>query len=333
MKNQPLVTIITRTKDREVFLERAINSVLSQTFQDYEMVIVNDGGNEKTLDKLVTKYSKESRGRIRVINYAESLGAEGVWARANQGIRKSNSKYVVVFDDDDSWHKNFLKKTTEHLEKTGHMGVITQSDLIHERIEGSKIETIRREILFPSLRFINLYKMCFENFAWPASFLYNRNIFEDIGYYDEGMSGFGDWDFGLRFLVQYDIDYLYSEGSLSYYHQRPQASGVYQNSVFSDNQQRLENLMTNKYLRQDIKAGKFGLGYLINSVRKNQFDHDGLLRSIESTSVNQVDKITNIIEENNRKQEKILKDIYARQLTGRVYYKVRSMGRGKKSKQ
>jgi glycosyltransferase involved in cell wall biosynthesis len=298
----PQVAIITRTKDRPLLLERAIKSVLDQTFKDFSMVIMNDGGNARVVDTLVKAHDKKADGRIKVLHNSQSIGMQ---AAANKAIQSIDSEYVVVHDDDDSWHPEFLEKTIDHMDKTGAMGVVAATDLIVEKIEGKEITALSSERLFAGIKFINLYKMCFENYAAPISFIYKRSIFKKIGYYDETLRGFGDWDFGLRFLLHHDIEYLDSDRALAFYHQRPQTGDgdINKNSVFTDNQQYLENLMFNRYLRNDINSGKFGLGYIINSLRNNSNNPVLLHKNTQEYISEQAAHITEIINVNTSRLE------------------------------
>ena len=65
----PRVAIITRTKDRPMFLKRAINSILHQTFEDWQHVIVNDGGPPLEIEALLLEFKEAYRGRVQLIHH------------------------------------------------------------------------------------------------------------------------------------------------------------------------------------------------------------------------------------------------------------------------
>ena len=100
------VDIIMRTKDRLIFLERGIKSVISQSYKDWELCIVNDGGDSGDIKNLINKFTNYSK-QIKVINHKNSKGR---WVAANAGIKATNGELVVIHDDDDTWHPDFLKK-------------------------------------------------------------------------------------------------------------------------------------------------------------------------------------------------------------------------------
>lgn len=261
------VTVVTRTKDRPLLLERAIKSVHRQTMPDFIHVIINDAGDLSMVNNLVDKYKGIIKGRVRVINNAKSRGME---AASNKAIKAYNSIYVAIHDDDDSWHKDFLKVTTNYLDSSSAiMGVVVSTDCITEQIKGKKIKTIKTERWIPGTTDISLYQQCFINYATPITFLYRRSVFKTIGYYDESLPVNGDWEFALRFLLHYDIDFIESEHALAFYHHRPKNKGVEGNSVFADRKLHDHNMnaLGNKFLRKDISEGKLGIGFIINSMR------------------------------------------------------------------
>jgi len=244
-----------RTRDRPLLLERALESVFAQTLTDYVLVVVNDGGDAAAVERLV-------QGRAEIIHHPAPLGMQ---AASNAGIRGSRSEYVVIHDDDDTWDPRFLELTSRHLEETGAMGVIATTDKVVERIVDGRIEVVETARLHPELRFVNLYAMCFENYATPISFLYRRQVYETIGLYDEELDSAGDWDFGLRFLLHWEIEFLPTPEALAFYRHRPEGADA--NSVYTDRHRRAENLVANRYLRRDLEAGRTGLGLIVNTLR------------------------------------------------------------------
>ncbi len=250
-----------RTKDRPQFLERALGSVLAQTQRDFEVVLVNDGGSPDVLDQVV---SRSADPRIRVLHSPES---HGMVAASNRALAESDSAVVAVHDDDDTWDPAFLERTTNHLDETGAMGVVATADKIVERVVDGRFETLEQTRLFPELRYLNLYRMCFENYATPIAFVYRREALATVGGYDVRFGGAADWEFALRFLRRFDIEYLRSETPLAYYHHRPDTTGIDANSVYTGEHSRLENVVANELLRADLADGRLGLGLIVNELR------------------------------------------------------------------
>lgn len=258
---QPHVTVVMRTKDRPRFLARAVASVLAQTFTDFELVVVNDGGDPSAVDGLI---AERADSRVRVLHNVEP---GGMVAASNRAIRESASELIAVHDDDDTWDPAFLERMTDHLARTGAMAAIATTDIVVERVEDDRVVTVERERLFPGLTSISLYELCFENYATPIAFVYRRAALDAVGGYDEAYGGAADWEFALRYLSQFEIEFLSTEQALAFYHHRPGASGIDANSVYTAEHRRLESRVANDLLRGDLAAGKLGLGLVVNMLR------------------------------------------------------------------
>src|SRR5438445_225062 len=114
MSQPAKVAVVMRTRNRPLLLRRAIGSVLAQTMADWEMIIVNDGGDGREVEGLVAAVSAHAAGRIRVVHHQRSLGME---AASNAGIAASESELLVTHDDDDSWEPAFLAECVGLLER------------------------------------------------------------------------------------------------------------------------------------------------------------------------------------------------------------------------
>ncbi|BBK30178.1 glycosyl transferase [Allostella humosa] len=261
----PAVAVITRTKDRAVLLHRAMESVLSQTEADWIHVVVNDGGEAAPVDRLAAAFADRYAGRLHVIHNPRSLGME---AASNVGLRASDSRYVVIHDDDDSWTPEFLATTTAFLDGAADgsvAGVITHSVRVDERIVGDRVEIDRRQPYNDWVRSITLFRMAGGNMFPPISFLFRRSMLEEVGYYREDLPVLGDWEFNLRFLARRDIGVLALP--LALYHHRPgNTNPAYANSIFGaqDKHALYDALIRNELMRRDLDSGRLGLGTLVN---------------------------------------------------------------------
>jgi glycosyltransferase involved in cell wall biosynthesis len=260
----PHVSIITRTKDRLLFLARSILSVQQQAYQNWEIVIVNDGGDAVALDQLITQVPDAIRSKITVVHHAASLGR---WAAANAGLKASRGELVVIHDDDDSWHEAFLETMVGHLHQqpSSVAGVICHTQYIDEVVFDG---TVTRKAVRPFnnwLRNVTLFRMASRNFIPPISFLYRAHIHEDLGLYREELPVLGDWDFYMRVLSRFDIEVV--PRVLANYHLRPAEAGEqWGNSVAAGLRSHVtvEAQILNALLRQDLADGKVGLGTIAN---------------------------------------------------------------------
>jgi glycosyltransferase involved in cell wall biosynthesis len=226
----PKVAIVLRTKDRPILLARALASILCQRFGDWELRIVNDGGDPAEVDATLAPFLPEFAGRAGILHNPDSLGME---AASNRAIDDTQSDYIVVHDDDDSWHPDFLAETVSFLERpenAGYGGVVTWSELVEERIEGADIHITARRPYNDWLHAIDLTRLLGGNVFPPISFLFRRCVLEQVGAFDENLKVLGDWEFNVRLLQAADIAVIPT--TLAYYHHRVTAAeSVYSNSI------------------------------------------------------------------------------------------------------
>jgi hypothetical protein len=278
---RPSVAIITRTKDRSLLLVRAMRSILSQTISDWKMVIVNDGGSREEVDALAAAHAEEFQGRLLVLHNEKSMGME---AASNLGIRSCDSDFVVIHDDDDTWHGDFLSECVSFFQQNpSAFGVITHSMLIHEEIEDNSVREISREPFNGHLQnMIPLFSLYSRNLFPPISFMYRRSALDGIGYYDERLPVLGDWEFNLRFLAHYDIHIV--PKLLANWHQRPSiSSGSLGNTVVAQlaTHHAIECGIRNEMIRRDIEGKEFGAGMVMHFSRAIA-DLDARLASYEA---------------------------------------------------
>ena len=266
MDGSNLVAVITRTKDRPHLLLRALQSVVSQTHQDYIHVIVNDGGNVDQIREAISASGSKA--------YVTSIDSQGRMEYAsNEGLRFAKSAvnmrpiaFAVIHDDDDSWSPEFLKTMIREFYKYQDLvpsvkGILCRANRIYEKIEGNIITTDHLEPHAPRIPEIGLLRIAdllddHNNFA-PIQFLYRYDALEKVGMYDPTFLVYGDWDFNLRFLQHFDI--ALTPAYLAFYHWRLSGAGSDANSILGVDRvlqrevyrQRIQN----RYLREGNALG------------------------------------------------------------------------------
>jgi glycosyltransferase involved in cell wall biosynthesis len=263
----PSVAIIMRTRDRPVLLSRAIASVCAQTFPDWHLQVVNDGGDAATVDDVIRGRAAELEGRVTVLHNEISRGME---AASNLAIKTSNSAYLAVHDDDDSWHPEFLARTAQHLDLTADAAVAVRTEIVWEHVEGSDVSELSREIFCPDIRAFSLGDMLLHNRTVPISVLYRRSVHDEIGYFREDLAAVGDWEFWLR-LAQTTHSLGFIDGEpLAFWHQRREAEGALANSMIVGlaEHKRLDQMVRDDALRSYARENGIGeLLYLTSFVR------------------------------------------------------------------
>lgn len=278
------VAIITRTKNRPLLLRRAAQSVASQTHKNYIWVIVNDGGDTESVKKVIENCAVE-RHKILLINNRNSRGME---AASNLGIRNSQSDFIVIHDDDDSWSASFLETTVGFLlSKKGspYGGVIARSMYVSEEIQGNKIVEHGRWPYQDWVRNVQLCEMARGNFFPPIAFVFRRSVYEEIGGYNEDLPVLGDWFFNMEFLLRADIGVV--RDTVAFYHHRDVGSpkGDYANSVIGgiSKHEEYASIARNAFLRKhgnNVAACSAVAGYFAQETKQIERKLDGTLRGV-----------------------------------------------------
>jgi len=269
MSEHPSVGIVVRTKNRPVLLRRAIESIVHQTYANWMMAIVNDGGDEADVEFLAARYRPLTGNRISVIHNPVSLGMEGA---SKVGLVGLDSDLLVFHDDDDSWAPEFLSIAVNELLRVRKkfpdtQGVATYAHLVRETVRGNLIEIDAIEPFsgWVPRGFLSLDRMLAGNFIPPISFLFSRQAYLEVGSIYEVIPYLGDWDFLVRFLSRYDV-YMIPQ-FLAFYHWRwGSEPGGLNNTVTAEVDQHhfYKQYLLNAWLRRDFAAGKAGPGTYAN---------------------------------------------------------------------
>jgi glycosyltransferase involved in cell wall biosynthesis len=270
------IAIITRTKDRSVFLPRAIKSVAEQTYHDYVHVIVNDGGDESLVEEIVSSQKLEVKSKIKLFHRPGASGAPDTIL--NESIDRVDSEYVAIHDDDDTWHKDFLLQTTRCLdENKGIAGVVVRTDKVIERLRDRSIKIMKTKRLLPDLEAISVYRQFIDNQLMTNAFVFRRDAYETVGKYDESLPVVADWEFGIRFLQKYEVGFLDPGFALANYHHR---KGAKDNSFSKHSHRKYITLVANQYLRKDLADGALGVGYIISDLKYRQDSRNDFIKRL-----------------------------------------------------
>lgn len=257
------VLIVMRTKNRPLLLARALDSVLAQSYGDWRLVVVNDGGDAGPVDALLGVRRDAIAGRSRVIHNPASVGME---AASNIALRSEQADYAVIHDDDDSWDPAFLATTVTTLaalpDRWG--GVVTRSRLIRERITADSVVEMEALEFNASLAQITIGDLAAVNQFPPISFLYRTAVLAKSGFYREDLPVLGDWEFNLRLIQQFDIRVI--PAFLANWHHRVSDTPVtgYENSFQAISHDQFAAMLRNDAMRADLATGRFGLGELMS---------------------------------------------------------------------
>lgn len=175
----PLISVIVPCYNSGNFLSRTIESVFDQTYENFEIIIVNDGSTDFDTKKLLKFYEKDKR--IKVIHQKN----KGLSSARNEGIRRSFGSYIYFLDSDDWIDRACLKDLYEKIKHNPNYFSYSSINLI-----GSKRGKLKKNY--------NFFEELFTN-QIPYSCLYHYSIFSRFGGFDEKMKlGFEDWEMHIR---------------------------------------------------------------------------------------------------------------------------------------
>lgn len=181
-----LVTVVIPTYNRPDLLPHAIDSVLDQTFQDFEIIVVDDG-MEKRAHEVVERYKDK---RIRYIKHAMSKGCSGA---KNTGIRNAYGKYIAFLDDDDTWLPEKLAVQVKALSGT-------PSDVGFSFTAALEVFDDKTRCTIVPEGIANYFDFGLRRFSAmiASSLMFKRDVFETVGYLDETFPTHTDIEFLLR---------------------------------------------------------------------------------------------------------------------------------------
>ncbi|MDL0131942.1 glycosyltransferase family 2 protein [Halobacterium salinarum] len=190
----PQSTIVIPTYNREATISRAIDSVLEQTVDDYEIVIVDDGSEDSTQEEI----EEYNDNRIRYIEHEENRGQN---VARNTGLRAAKGTYISYLDSDDVLLPQHLEKVVTKLGELSneYAGVVTGYEDVIGREETPQPGYDGR------ITYENLIRDMYDKIGGLSLLTFRADILDDIGLHDEDVVNSTDLDFYLQMLEEYDL--------------------------------------------------------------------------------------------------------------------------------
>jgi glycosyltransferase involved in cell wall biosynthesis len=199
MKN-PAISVIIGVFNGERYIRDAVASVLSQSFSDFELLIIDDGSTDGTADVI----KRFSDARIRY-HYQENLG---ISAARNAGIKHSKGNYIAFLDCDDIWLEDRLMKQHDLLSENAATGAVYSDCYIAgESIDDTKYGRGFFSIVSPKKGRI-FKELLSANMIPSPTMLIRKECFERTGLFDTSLSSAADYDMWLRIAREYNFDFL-----------------------------------------------------------------------------------------------------------------------------
>ena len=194
--SNPYVSVIIPTYNRKIQLLKAIDSVLGQTYTNFELIVVDDGSDDGTSD-LLTKYQP----KLRALNQTN----KGVSAARNAGINAAKGQLIAFLDSDDLWLPDKLKHQVDFF-KDNPDALICQTKEIWIR-NGKRVNPKKRHEKPCGMMFEQSLALCL---VTPSAVMVRKSLLDEVGLFDESLKACEDYDLWLRICWKYPV-YLIEE--------------------------------------------------------------------------------------------------------------------------
>lgn len=192
----PKVSVIIPAYNHAKYIRHCIDSVLAQTYQDREIIVVDDGSTDGTLDVLHSYGAS-----IKVIPQKN----KGTQAARNTGVQASSGDYIALLDSDDVWLPNKLERQVKLFEKNPSLGLVYSLAYVIDatgKVLSDGIP-IGAPISNPRLAFEELLM---EDKVPALTAVIRRACLDKVGFFDEAFVGAGDWDLWLRIAANWPVE-------------------------------------------------------------------------------------------------------------------------------
>lgn len=233
----PLVSVVIPTFNREILIQKALGSVLAQTYPHIEIIVVDDGSTDNTRGIILQRYGET----VRYL-YQEN---QGISKSRNTGIKNAQGDFIAFLDSDDYWVPEKTERQIALFQEHPEYGLVA-SCCASIRLDGRFREKNR-----PGKSGWVLEGLFHANYIRTSSAIIKRECIEKVGIFDEELKECEEYDYWLRIAAKYPIGFI--NESLAVYVDNP--SGVSTDSLIG----RLYRLkvLEKEYLKEKIPPDRY----------------------------------------------------------------------------
>jgi len=190
----PTVSVVITTYNRPERLPGALETVLNQTYQDFEIIVV-DGARSKENKSKVAKYQRYDK-RIKYLpvekEAVDYISYKGIQHSRNVGCKAAKGKFIAMLDDDDKWEPEKLEKQL----KTYNMMSLLKTGLVlcYSKINMGNETIVDKTKIYPT--YIDLLQSY--NLSSTSTYFINRDVLEEVGWWNEKLRGMHEYDIALK---------------------------------------------------------------------------------------------------------------------------------------
>ena len=188
------ISVIIPTYNRKHTLQRAIDSVLAQTFKPFEIIIVDDGSKDGTKEWLLQNYPS-----VQYIHQPNN----GVSSARNKGIQISQGSWIALLDSDDEWMPEKLEYQSRFLEMNRDSSFCHTNEIWIRN--GVRVNQMKKHKKYGGDIFKHCLDICRIS---PSSSIIKKDVFEEVGAFDESLTVCEDYDLWLRVTAKFNILFL-----------------------------------------------------------------------------------------------------------------------------
>lgn len=185
------VSVIVPVYNGEKYIREAIDSILNQSYKDFEVIVIDDGSKDNTLSIV-----KEYDGKIRW----KSQENKGQASATNEGVKMAEGEYVAYLDADDVCMPERLEVQVKYLDNHLNVGLVYSSYYQMNSVGEIKRITKAR----PHDNFVLLQK----DYIARSTVMHRKKCLDEVGLFDESISGDDDWDMWIRISEKFGVDYV-----------------------------------------------------------------------------------------------------------------------------
>ena len=200
-ENKYKISVVIPTLNRINTLQRALDSVINQTYKPAEIIVVDNGSSDGTL-----KFLREQYPKIIILTENKI----GVSSARNKGIKKSINQWIALLDSDDAWHPRKLEIQTSMLDSALKEYNLIHTDEVWFR-NNKHINQMKKHKKQGGYIFERCLSLCCIS---PSSVLFKKNILDKVGLFDESLPVCEDYDMWLKICSSEEV--LFAQDKLTY---------------------------------------------------------------------------------------------------------------------
>lgn len=254
-----MFSVIIPVYNKAKYVSRTISSVLEQTFHEFELIIVNDGSTDNSMEIIENSLSNTKRP-FKIINQRNT----GVSQARNNAVPECRYEYLVFLDADDWWDRDYLKEINEQVKKFKNAAVYCSSYFIYKNRTARKAEiAVDKHFKSGYLDYFNIYARTICMPVHTSCAVIKKDVFKELNGFKNNLRLGEDLDLWIRIALKYKIVLL--NKPLSYYNQDVEIAGrgVVPEKIYSTEEHAIFNL---DYLSNDEKSNA-DLKHLLDHLR------------------------------------------------------------------